>query len=438
MFVTRLFQSKIFRAFENSFITLLLGPRRVGKSYLVAQYFKEHPQNHLVSLNLDSLELRLALESGNLESVLENRLGKKLGELSTKLWLVVDEAQKSGALFDQVKLLYDRFKDSGRFKCILTGSGSLSLMEASAESLGGRVFSYELLPFVLEESFRLRNGEQEIARPFSELILGSDPKKIEECVLSLQPKQNLLQDCMREQWVWGGFPEVLQSKDSEERKIYLSNYRQTYLEKDIRSLEQVGDLKKFNQLLELLAFQVGSLRQDKKVYDALGISPQTLAKYLSILEATFLYYELPPFIRTPFKRIFKANKSYLVDNGLLSYLRGIYQLDLLQGSDAIGAWFENWTIGSVKSILNSHFSDPRVYFWKTTGHVEVDLILEFENHVIPIEIKYSQKPDRKKTKHLKSFLREENRAKFGMIIYNGPYQYDSEERILYFPAWLLL
>ncbi len=123
---------------------------------------------------------------------------------------------------------------------------------------------------------------------------------------------------------------------------------------------------------------------------------------------------------------------------MLCFLRGIYALDLLEGSDVIGVWFENWVMGSIKTILTSQFSNPKFYFWKTTGNVEVDLVLEFENHVIPIEIKYSQKPDTKKTKHLKRFLVEEPRAQFGMMIYNGPYQYHERDRILYFPAWALM
>ncbi|MCC6272722.1 MAG: ATP-binding protein [Deltaproteobacteria bacterium] len=438
MSVTRLFQSKIYAAFENSFITLLLGPRRVGKSFLVETYFKEHPQENAVFLNMDLLEMQLAVGLGNLVPVIENRLGKKLGDLPQKFWLVIDEAQKSPALFDQVKILYDRFKDTGKFKCILTGSGSLSLLHHSSESLGGRVFSYELMPFVLEEAFRLRHGEQEIARPFSQLVQNLDLSQIEALVLSLQPKQGLLRECLQEQLIWGGFPEVLKSADTEERKTYLANYRQTYLEKDVRSLDQVGDLSAFNRLLELIAFQTGNLRQDKRLYDALGISPQTLAKYLGILEATFLYYELPPYIHTPFKRLYKAAKSYLGDNGLLSYLRGIYGIDLLEGSDAIGAWFENWVLSCLKALMTTRYSDAKFYFWKTSGNVEVDVILEFENQILPIEIKYTQRPDTKKAKHLKRFLSEEGRAKFGVMIYNGPLQYDKRDRILYFPVWALL
>lgn len=438
MFVTRLNQLKIFQAFENPFVTLLLGPRRVGKSCLVEYYFNGHPQKNLVFLNLDELEIRHAVDDGKLQQLVQNKLGFKLEELTQKVYLVVDEAQKSPALFDQIKILYDRFKNTGHFKCILTGSGSLSLSRHSSESLAGRLFSYELSPFVLQESYALRHGEQDIARPFSQLMMDADRSQTENLILSLQPIRQALEQCLQEQLIWGGFPEVLELSGAEDRKTYLANYRQTYLEKDIRSLEQVGDLRAFNQLLEMLAYQTGNLRQDKRLYDALGISPQTLSKYLSILEATCLYYEVPPYIHTPFKRLFKSTKSYLVDNGLLSFLRGIYGLDLLEGADVVGVWFENWVMGCIKTILAAQFLGPKFYFWKTTGNVEVDLILEFENHIIPIEIKYSQRPDTKKTKHLKRFLIEEPRAPFGILIYNGPYQYHPKDRILYFPAWALI
>lgn len=438
MFVTRLNQKKIFKAFQNPFITQILGPRRVGKSSLVQHYLDSESLPNLVSLNLDEFESRLQVDSGKLRELIEQKLKKQLQDFTEKFCLVVDEAQKSESLFEQVKILYDRYKDTGRFKCILTGSASLPLAHYAAESLAGRIFSYELLPFSLEENYRLRHGERSLPRPFSELLQGRDLGKVMDLVFALQPLRGELQESAKEQWVWGGFPELLKIAQESDRKIYLSNYRQTYLEKDVRSLEQVGDLAKFNQLLELLAYQVGSLRQDKRLYDALSISPQTLSKYLSILSATFLYEELPPYIATPFKRLSKAKKSYLFDNGLLSYLRGIYDVSILEASDAIGAWFENWAVSNLKAIASSIFVEPRGYYYKTSGNVEVDLVLKLENWVLPIEIKYTQKPDSKKVKHLKRFLQDEPRAEFGVMLYNGPCEYNERDKILYFPAWCLL
>lgn len=438
MYVTRLNQKIIYRAFDNPFITLLIGPRRVGKTYLVQHYVGQNPARMYVSLNLDDLDTRTQIEKDQLAILIEKKLGTPLGKWEGRVFVLIDEAQKAPLLFEQIKILYDRFKNQDKIKFILTGSGALSLHHHAAETLAGRVFIYSLFPFYLEEAFHLRTNGDELIRPFTALMLEKKKEQLGDMILSLQPKREPLTALIHDQLIWGGFPEVLELTQEGDRKNYLSSYRQTYLEKDICALDQVGDLKSFNQLLELVASQVSSLRQDKRLYEILGISAVTFKKYLSILESTFIYFELPPFIYSSLRRLVKAPKAYLSDNGLLSYLRGLYDLEVLIKTGSIGAWFENWVIGSIRAIFSQSDSEAHFFYWRTSGHVEVDLVVQHEGQIIPIEIKYGKEWNPQMIKHLKEFLRQEKQAEYGIVIYQGDYVWNEKDKILFFPVWALM
>lgn len=431
---TRLYAKKIYEAFSNPFITLLTGPRRVGKSFLVQQYLQTHAQHSSLLLNLDELDLRARIDAGKLSEELEKRLGRRLDTIDQRVIIVIDEAQKSPALFDQIKLMYDRFKPHSKIKFILTGSGALSLHQHSAETLAGRIFLYELFPFGLEEAARFRLGNTALARPLTTLLLES-PRDVAHAMLRLEPHRAELQRLLSELLIWGGFPEVLALPDHDARKTYLANYRQTYLEKDIRAIDSVGDITAFNHVLEIIASQVGSPRQDKRLYETIGISAATFKKYLSILAATFLYTEIPPYIHSPLRRIVKAPKAYLADNGLLSYLRGLYDIATLEQSAAIGAWFENFALGALRTVVGQHAVPPKIYYWRTSGNVEVDFVIHHEANIIPVEVKYAKRIDPRLTKHLREFLHHEKRATFGVVFYQGEFHFDERERIYYIPAW---
>src|SRR3990167_10577434 len=149
MYIQRVNQESIIYSFERSFISTLLGPRRVGKSTLVGEYVKKYPERKWVLFNMDSQAERLRIEEGYLKRMIEEQALMRIGEI--KLWVVIDEAQKCPALFDQIKALYDKHKDQNILKFILTGSAHLNLHHLAAESLAGRVQLLQLREFTLRE-----------------------------------------------------------------------------------------------------------------------------------------------------------------------------------------------------------------------------------------------------------------------------------------------
>ncbi len=445
MYVTRCNNKEILKSLDSPYVTALLGPRRVGKTTLVQQLALEpgpfaQPQKKWVFLNMDARAERLRVEADQLDALIEERARQKIG--ASPLWIVIDEAQKCPALFEQIKLLYDRYKDQSLLKFILTGSGFLTLHQLSAETLAGRIELHQLREFTLRETTALKTGSAvpHKIQIFDHLIDPSGLSSLKNSIEALAPFREELQRSLRELLVWGGLPEVLSfdaEQEAEKKISYLANYLQTYLEKDVRDIGTVADLPLYQKMMEIVAQQTGSVREDKRIVDALGCSRDTLKKYRGFLEATLVYRELYPYIGSPLKRLVKSPKGFLTNNGLISYLTGIYDLALLEKSALIGHRFENWALREFQTWLDRDPRRSELFFWRTSGQVEVDLVIEKNPHVLPCEVTYGSRVDPKKVKHLKQFLQQEPRAHCGIYLYQGEFSYDPDARIIFLPAWTL-
>lgn len=434
MFIDRINQTRIFTSFEGDFVTVVLGPRRVGKTTLVTEYANKHPQVWAF-LNMDRLEERRRIEKNELKALIQETVQKEITQ--EKIWVVIDEAQKCPELFDQVKILYDKFKGKSVIKFILTGSGFLSLHQLSAETLAGRVEIFYLREFCLQETLLLH--EQNRAAESSALLdlcECNDLSLIEEKINARAPLRPLLNECLTEQLLWGGFPEVLQFTTVAERRTYLANYLQTYLEKDIRALAII-DLDTYQKLVEIIAEQTGSMRQDKRIVEALGCARDTLKKYRGLLLATLVYEEIFPFIGSVLKRIIKSPKGYLLNNGLISYLTGINDISILQQSGLIGHRFENWFLKELRVWLDRNDKRSNICYWRTAAGAEVDFVVVKKPEVFPFEVTYSQKVQDKKLINLRQFMQQESRAKVGFYVYLGEFDFDRRANVYFIPAWAI-
>lgn len=446
MYVNRLNQTTIFKSFHSSLITALLGPRRVGKSTLVQNFAAGHPNKtdkKWVHLTMDVRADRLRIESDQLEILIRERSRQNISPQSP-LWIAIDEAQKCPPLFEQIKILYDRFKGTPALKFILTGSGFLTLHQLAAETLAGRIEIHHLREFALRETAALEPGFPASLPSFWEAIGREDfVPSIQKIIHELIPHRESLQKALREQMIWGGLPEVLltppkNGDDGMGKRIsYLGNYLQTYLEKDVRDIASVTDLSLYQKMMEIVAQQTGSIREDRRVLEALGCARDTLKKYRGFLEATLVYREVYPYTGSSLKRLVKSPKGYLTNNGLISYLTGLYDLNALEKTGAVGHRFENWALKEIQIGLDRDPRQSEVYFWRTSGNVEVDLVAVKPPTVFPFEAAWSSRIDPKKVKHLKQFLSEEKKAPFGIYLYNGDFQYEADSRILFLPAWVV-
>lgn len=443
-YIKRDIQDCVFDSFQRPFITVLLGPRRVGKSTIVQHYREQHPKRSgVVQLNMDQLALRQRCARGELQLIIQEQILSVLKPTDPPqetVWVIIDEAQKCPELFDQLKILYDDFKNTPTaIKFIITGSASLSLHQQCAETLAGRIEIIEIREFSLREIASLQYQvniphlhllDQLIANPH-------EPTLIRNALEQLSPYKPMLEKALAHQLCFGGLPEVVaMSPRIQEQLSYLNNYLQTYLEKDVRAIEDVSNLHLYQQLMEMLAAQTGSIRDDQKLLQSLGCSRETLKKYKGYLSATLVYQDIYPFIHSTFKRLTKSPKGFLLNNGLISILTGIHEFEILQKTGLLGHRFENWFLQAI-NLCKDHWpsTHTRIDYWRTTGGAEVDFILDRKTTVLPFEVTLSRHQDRHKIKHLLQFMQHEPRATQGFYIYQGPYDYDPLTRIHSIPAW---
>ena len=439
-YIIRANESFLFESFERPFISALLGPRRVGKTTLIEYYVNLHPDKKWVKLNMDALSQRNRIEAEELELMIEQSALQKLGG-PKKLWVFIDEAQKCPQLFDQIKIIYDAHKGKDHIKFIITGSAHLNLHKLTAESLAGRVELLNLREFNLKEMTLLLH--QDISLPYDNIFdIIFNTKKIQnlkEIINNMRPFQNILQEELQKLLIWGGLPEAIEASALSDTSClrYLGDYLQTYLEKDIRAIDSIGDLNLYQNLMKICAEVTGSVRDDKKIIDALHCSRITLSKYRDYLLATLQYTELFPYVKSSIKRLVKSPKGYLIDNGLISYLTGIHDFSVLKNTALIGHRFENWFLNEIQAWLDTQAENRQIYFWRTAGGAEVDFVVTLGKQVIPFEITFASQIETKKLNNLKSFMTSTPETSIGVFCYMGHLSFNQENRILFLPAWMI-
>lgn len=437
-YLIRVNEKWLFESFERPFVSALLGPRRVGKTTLIDYYRQLHPERKWVTLNMDVLKQRNQVANEELEIMIEQEALQKIGE-GQKIWVFIDEAQKCPELFDQVKVIYDSQKGRNSVKFILTGSAHLNLHQLTAESLAGRVELLHLREFNLREMTLLQHPELVLPQESTfELLFSSvNTQQLQAFFLHMRPFQRLYQESLEKHLIWGGLPEILELSTENMRLKYLGDYLQTYLEKDVRAIDKIGDLNLYQNLMKICAELTGSLRDDKKIIDSLHCSRNTLAKYRDYLLATLQYIEIYPYMGNSIARLVKSPKGYLINNGLVSYLTGIHNRDILKTSGLIGHRFENWFLNEMQTWLDIQYERQEISFWRTAAGAEVDFVVSLGNQVLPFEVTYASQVPAKKLNNLKTFLKRTPEATHGIICYMGPLAYEKESNIIYLPAWMI-
>lgn len=432
----RLIEAGLFEAFKNPFVTCILGPRRVGKSTLIDYFISQSADIEVVRLNMDKMSERDTIKAGKLEAIILTSIKRHL-EANRRIWVTIDEAQKCPELFEQVKLLYDRYKDQDAIKFILTGSALLQLHRLSAESLAGRIQLYYLSAFGLAETAACCYDAQ---IPGSVFDLIETPDNLQNWELHLRhllPFTQVLKEALSDLQIWGGLPEVLELTTPSDRLNYISNYLQTYLEKDVRAIESITDLQLYRHLMNIAAEQTGSLKDDQRILQALGCHRDTLNKYRGFLQATLLYKEVHPYINASLKRLVKTPKACLINNGLISYLQGLHDDELLRKTGHMGHRLENWFLNELIIWLSKTPDNHEIYYWRTSGGAEVDFIVKKGSAIYPFEITLATYIEPKKVQNLLRFREYEPKARFCFYVYMGEFKFDELNNIVFIPAWVI-
>lgn len=329
-------------------VLTLTGPRQSGKTTLVRKVF---PTHDYVSLeNPDDRAFALEDPRGFL-----NRFQDAV---------ILDEVQRVPELLSYLQGHVDEDGRTGRY--ILTGSQNFLLLEKVTQSLAGRTALFQLLPFSRAE------------------LAGRKPMALEDTGHKI-PKRRRQEGGLFDTLFKGFYPRIhdkgLRPQD------WLRNYYQTYIERDVRSIVQVGDIEAFGRFVRLCAGRTGQILNLSSLGADCGISHATARRWLSVLEASFIVYLLRPHHQNFSKRLIKSPKLYFIDTGLLCYLLRIRSAEELVSHALRGAVFENFVlIELLKAFLNRGM-EPDVHFWRDIGGHEVDFVLSQGRALIPIEAK---------------------------------------------------
>jgi len=330
--------------------------------------------------------------------------------------IAIDEVQLRPELFPALRVAVDRDRQrTCRF--IITGSSSPKLVRSISESLAGRIGIIEMAPFSFSEV------RKELSPSFFQFL--TDRVPVRDFISELKPLGSIRD--VHEFWFRGGYPEPWLKKGKRFHSIWMNQYIGTYLYRDVAKLFPGINENRFRLFVQLLAGISGNVINYSDVARSLGVSQPTVRDYFEIADGTFLWRTIPAYTRNTLKRIVKHPKGYLRDSGLLHYLLRIPDVDLLTSHPVMGRSWEGLVIEEIIRNLNATGAGFDYYYYRTGGGAEVDLILEGEFGLIPIEIKYAQTVPSKQLRALKDFIKDQN-CRFGLVINNdeSPRLYDEQ------------
>ncbi len=373
MYLKRAIEDKLKETMQHYPVILVTGPRQVGKTTLLKEISKSTHQY----ITMDDLIQRQLLEE-------DPNLFFKNNDKE----LLLDEIQYVPKAFQAIKYRVDDIRKSGFY--LLTGSQSFYLMEHVSESLAGRMAIFPLQGLSLREILQIE---------FNESFIPNE-KYVSNREKSLKAYEDIWSFIHR-----GYMPKLAINKDMD-WNIYYQSFVQTYIERDVRQLTQVGDEKAFMNFIVSLASRSGELLNYNAVSKDIGVSLDTVKRWTSILETSGIIYLLYPYSNNHLKRAIKTPKVYFMDTGLLAYLTRWLTKETLQFGAAAGNVFETFVISEIiKSFYNVGISKPNLYFYRDRDQKEIDLIIEDGQDLYPIEIKMTGKPEAKMAKYF-SILKE--------------------------------
>jgi predicted AAA+ superfamily ATPase len=363
-YIGRALTEETFETAKEFKIVCVIGPRQSGKTTLCKQLFTEKAY-----VNLEDPDVLLFAKTNPKAFLAKYPKGA-----------IFDEVQRIPELFNYLQGIVDSSDEMGQF--ILSGSNNFLMQQNISQSLAGRVGYIELLPFSLSEL----------------------------------EASNIQNESLNKQILEGFYPDIIRKKSSASR--WITNYIRTYLERDVRLIRNIGDILLFSKFLKICASRTSQLLNMSSIAKELGVEHKTLDAWLSVLESSYILYRLPPYFNNFNKRLIKSSKIYFYDTGIVCHLLGIYSVEGLQKSNYYGAIFENFIVSEIIKNRKNKEQFGEVYFYRDSTGNEVDVLIENEGSLLPIEVKSAVKIQKEHHKNLKWFQKV-FRQEGGILLYAG-------------------
>lgn len=364
MYIKRHIENEILKASKNYPVVMVCGARQVGKSTML-NHIKEDDRKYVT---LDDINARRLAETD--VSLFFETYGTKL---------LIDEFQRVPSILLEIKRIVDEKALSGEDNSgmfWLTGSEKFQMMKNVSESLAGRTAVFDMSSFSASEI----EGRPQFC--FSPEI--DDLKKVSKYMVK-KDIHEVYKNIFR-----GGMPKFITSNI--ERDRFYSDYVNTYIERDIKDLSQVGKLNEFYDFLVLVAARTAQELKYDELSKAIGVSSPTIKSWISILERSGIITVVRPYASTLTNRLVKTPKLYFIDTGLCAYLCRWPNEETLENGAMDGAFLETYVVSEIiKSYYNSGVR-PNLYYYRDIDKKEIDLIIEKGDKLYPIEIKKAKNP----------------------------------------------
>lgn len=332
-YIHRELSSVLEEAYRYFSVITVTGPRQSGKTTLIRNLFP-----HLPYYSLESLDIRSFAENDPIAFLNQNEEG-----------MILDEVHNAPDLLSYIQGIVDEHPDK---RYILSGSSQFAMLKRVTQSLAGRTAVFELMP------------------------------------LSYSETKDLTADVPLDKLLFNGFYPAIYSGRNVPEFLYPA-YMKTYLDRDVRDLLQIKDMMQFHIFIKLCAGRIGSLFKASELANEIGVSPNTITSWLSVLQASYIVTLLPPYFENTSKRLTKKPKLYFLDTGLACYLLGIESPEQLSRDKMRGALFENFVVTEALKQRYNQGKESNLYFYRDSNQNEIDLLLKRNTRLYGIEIKSS-------------------------------------------------
>ncbi|OGQ05938.1 MAG: hypothetical protein A2W61_05210 [Deltaproteobacteria bacterium RIFCSPLOWO2_01_44_7] len=412
----RQIQSHLIKSLQTWRCVALLGPRQVGKSYLLKQILQASPGTYL---SFDDPLVR--------EEVAKDPVAYLKRYYQPGKYLFIDEAAKVPEIFSAVKILVDHYDPNPTGIC-LANSGNYLLLNRIKESLAGRVHLLPIYPFSWQEL----EGKKAMPGLITLMEEGEIPNRLVGGSLVE------IERSREERLLWGGYPAPSFATDTESKIQWGNDYLHTYILPLVMEQFGIREVSSFERAARMLFSQNGKSLNANKVATIIGASQPTITSYAHQLIAMMVIDLLNLFVRNPIKRLAKQPKLYVNDTLLLHISLGSrFSLQAAQENSLIGSIYEAFIFNEIKKTIANNGLTAEYFTWRTQDKAEVDVVLQTNSGILPFEIKWAKKISRRDTTGLHSFLEDSPDIKRGYIIYPGEKILSISEKVVAIPDWWL-